>query len=182
MLVSGYEIRRIRGTREFALILHTLDEYGSYTTLRLVDEDPAELLRYVRERSHRFGEEFEGETRKCNFNVRGKGQEGFIVGHSVAIDDWNGVLGYSWVDLQALRGSDRINVPVACFRTPVHEIEIRPGEQRWVAYAEYVRLTIAALREQFPLRTVLKLTETADGYELSPEPAVDTKGSKELRA
>jgi hypothetical protein len=182
MIVSGYEIRKIRGTREFALVLHILGLEGSFTTLRLVSEDPAELARYVSARADKFGEDFPGgDLRKCVTTMRGTSSEGPVTGHSVAIDEWNGLRGLSWVDVRGTAGG-RINVPVVCFSVPFHEIECRDGEDLLTVYREYTRLTMTALRKDFTLRSILKIRETENGYELASEPTVDTASSQELRA
>jgi hypothetical protein len=184
MIVSGYEIRKIRGTREFALVLHVLKMEGSFTTLRLVSEDPAELVRYVNDRSDKFGDDFHGgDLRKCVTNMRGVDSQGLVAGHSVAIDEWNGVRGFVWVDVRGTKGGN-INVPVIGCHVKYHEMEFRPGEDTLAVYREYTKLTMALIVKLFPLRSVLTMRDGDDGYEpeLPGEPSVDTDGSGELQA
>lgn len=182
MIVSGYEIRKIRGTREFALVLHVLKLGGSFTTLRLVSEDPAELVRYVNDRADKFGDDYYGgDLRKTVLNMRGAELSGLVAGHSVSIDEWNGVRGFVWADVRGTKGGN-INVPVVAYRVKYHEMEFRPGEDTLEVYREYTKLTMALLMENFPLRSVLTMRDGDDGYELPGEPSVDTDGSGELQA
>lgn len=180
-MIAGYEIRKVRGTREFALVLHVLKLGGSFTCLRLVSEDPAELVRYVNDRSEKFGDDYYGgDLRKTVLNMRGAELSGLVAGHSVSIDEWNGVRGFVWVDVHDTKNNN-INVPVVAYHVKYHKMEFRPGEDTLEAYREYIKLTMALLRENFPLRSALSMRDGDDGYEPS-EPSVDTDGSGELQA
>jgi hypothetical protein len=187
-IVSGYEIRQIRGEASFALVLHLLDlkALTSATTIRMVSEDISEILRFLKSREKRFGEEINVRSaRPLKLTLRGKERVGKVAGHSVTIDEWFGLRAWTWLDMEGEGG--QINVPVLVAEVGLHELKPEEGESLQKMFREYVAGTLAELRTTHPLRSVWQVTLDAHGryiFDSAPaaQSAVGANGGKELRA
>ena len=187
-IVSGYEIRQIRGEASFALVLHLLDlkALTSATSIRMVSEDVSEILRFLKSREDRFGEEINVKSaRPLKLTLRGKERVGKVAGHSVTIDEWFGLRAWTWLDMEGEGG--QINVPVLVAEVGLHELKPEEGESLQKMFREYVAGTLAELRTTHPLRSVWQVTLDAHGryiFDSAPaaQSAVGADGSKELRA
>jgi len=188
-VVSGYEIRQIRGEEAgYALVLHMIDTdtLVSATTLRMVGDDPAELFAYVKARTQKFGEKIEttGKPRRLVLGLKGVNAEdyGKVSGHSVTIDEWHGLRGWSWIDVRAQGG--RVNVPVLTHETAFGDLERRDGESQEEMVQQYLKVSMETLRSEYPIRSghsirvvdgIYRIVETAKSR-------VDPTRSEELRA
>jgi hypothetical protein len=186
-IVSGYEIRQIRGEASFALVLHLLDLVAltSATSIRMVSEDISEILRFLKSREKRFGEEINVKSaRPLKLTLRGKERVGKVAGHSVTIDEWFGLRAWTWLDMEGEGG--QINVPVLVAEVGLHELKPEEGESLQKMFREYVAGTLTELRTTHPLRSVWQVTLDGHGryiFDSTPaQSAVGDDGGKELRA
>jgi len=189
-VVSGYEIRQIRGEElGYALVLHIIETetLSSATTLRMVGGDPAELFAYVKARTEKFGEIIEpnGKPRKLVLGLKGMSADDFgrVSGHSVTIDEWYGLRGWTWVDVRAQGG--RVNVPVLTHEAAYADLERRDGESQDEMVRQYLKVSMETLRAEYPIRSGHSI-RVVDGIyrivETAAKSGVGSSRSEELRA
>lgn len=191
-VVAGYEVRQIRGEQSLALVLHVMnvEDFTSWTTIRLVSEEPREIAAFLEARASKFGQSLRiGESaRPLKLGIKGKETVGKVAGHSVTFDSWFGLRAWVWVDMAGEGG--QVNVPALV--TEVAAGEIRKEAEKTgctvgEVLKEYIAGTVPELQAQYRLRDVYPVMLDGHGrYHLAayaaPEPAVDPARSEELRA
>lgn len=191
-VVAGYEVRQIRGEQSLALVLHVMnvEDFTSWTTIRLVTEEPREIAAFIAARADKFGQSLRisESARPLKLNIKGKETVGKVAGHSVTYDTWFGLRAWVWVDMSGDGG--QVNVPALV--TEVAAGEIRKEAEKsgctvGEVLKEYIAGTVPELQAQYKLRDVYPVMLDGHGrYHLAnftaPEPAVDSAGSEELRA
>lgn len=191
-VVAGYEVRQIRGEQSLALVLHVMnvEDFTSWTTIRLVTEEPREIAAFIAARADKFGQSLRisESARPLKLNIKGKETVGKVAGHSVTYDTWFGLRVWVWVDMSGDGG--QVNVPALV--TEVAAGEIRKEAEKsgctvGEVLKEYIAGTVPELQAQYKLRDVYPVMLDGHGrYHLAnftaPEPAVDSAGSEELRA
>ena len=191
-VVAGYEVRQIRGEQSLALVLHVMnvEDFGSWTTIRLVTEEPREIAAFLAARADKFGQSLRisESARPLKLNIKGKETVGKVAGHSVTYDTWFGLRAWVWIDMAGDGG--QVNVPALV--TEVAAGEIRKEAEKsgctvGEVLKEYIAGTVPELQAQYKLRDVYPVMLDGHGrYHLAnfaaPEPAVGSAGSEELRA
>lgn len=191
-VVAGYEVRQIRGEQSLALVLHVMnvEDFTSWTTIRLVTEEPREIAAFIAARADKFGQSLRisESARPLKLNIKGKETVGKVAGHSVTYDAWFGLRVWVWVDMAGDGG--QVNVPALV--TEVAAGEIRKEAEKsgctvGEVLKEYIAGTVPELQAQYKLRDVYPVMLDGHGrYHLAnftaPEPAVGSAGSEELPA
>jgi hypothetical protein len=192
-VVAGYEVRQIRGEQSLALVLHVMnmENFTSWTTIRLVTEEPREIAAFLAARADKFGQPLRvnENARPLKLGIKGKDLVGKVAGHSVTYDAWFGFRAWVWIDMAGEGG--QVNVPALV-------AEVAAGDVRKEAEAsglsipemvrEYIAGTVPETQAQYKLRDVYPVILDGHGryhlatYTATSKPAVDSAGSEELRA
>lgn len=157
VLVTGGEVRAIRGSSSYSLLLLVQHAEGVYTRIHSVSEDRAELEAYLHERRDKFGQEMAtplGSLKPLRWSrtTIGSTTTGVVRGWMVDFSAKFGIQAFVSMEIDTQWGPS--NVPVLVDELPLSYLDTFEGENAEERVRNCVRVAIEDMSEVYPLKGV----------------------------
>lgn len=185
VLVIGAEVRRIRSSQNYVLLLTVEQERKLFTCIHSVSADRDSRDAHLRSRTEKFGDPLQARSSTLKRlqrprAVMGDTTTGIVSGWRVTRHRKHGIQAWAMMELGSETSTPH-SVPVLVDEEPLGDMD----EEKW---SEAVNGTIAALAQAFALRSVWPIRVGYHGKYVpdvppdADEPGVAAEGGGQLQA